>query len=145
MHVAVAVLRVQEGLDYTGIIGDFDSMEDFSSGKLKSEGIDNPQYTNTLEGSIASSNTTPFSKSIIICWFGKKTCCLISQLRSYSHFRKCEQLLVRIYTGRNSRWENQTEQNPIVVNGKQCDQHHLCLQFLRRAEAYEKVSSFVQV
>ncbi len=67
MHVAVAVLRVQEGLDYTGIIGDFDSMEDFSGGKQKSEGIDNPQYTNTLEGSIASSNATPFSKSIIIC------------------------------------------------------------------------------
>ncbi|EFX69159.1 hypothetical protein DAPPUDRAFT_259063 [Daphnia pulex] len=42
MHVAVVVLRVQEGLDYTGIIGDFDSMEDFSSGKLKSGGIDNP-------------------------------------------------------------------------------------------------------
>ncbi|XP_046464175.1 uncharacterized protein LOC124209967 [Daphnia pulex] len=42
MNVALAVLRVQEGLDYTGMIGDFDSMEDFSSGKLKSEGIDNP-------------------------------------------------------------------------------------------------------
>ncbi|XP_046634308.1 bumetanide-sensitive sodium-(potassium)-chloride cotransporter-like [Daphnia pulicaria] len=63
MHVAVAVLRVQEGLDYTGIIGDFDSMEDFSTGKLKSEGIDNPQYTNTMEGSIASSNATPFTIS----------------------------------------------------------------------------------
>jgi hypothetical protein len=42
MNVALAVLRVQEGLDYTGMIGDFDTMEDFSSGKLKSEGIDNP-------------------------------------------------------------------------------------------------------
>ena len=62
MHVAVAVLRVQEGLDFTGIIGDFDTAEDFSSGKQKSEGIDNPQYTNTLEGSIAST-ATPFSKS----------------------------------------------------------------------------------
>jgi hypothetical protein len=95
-----------------------------------------------LEGSIASSNTTPFSKSIIICWLER---ILFTSQCSYSHFWKCEQFLVRIYTGRNSRWENQTEQNSIVVNGKQCDQHHLCLQFLRRAEAYEKVSSFVQV
>ena len=62
MHVAEAVLRVQEGLDYTGIIGDFD-VEDFSSAKQKTEGIDNPQYINTLEGSIASS-APPFSKLI---------------------------------------------------------------------------------
>lgn len=60
MNVAVAVLRVQEGLDYTGILGDFDA-EEFGSGKRKSEGIDNPQYINTLEGSVASS-APPFSK-----------------------------------------------------------------------------------
>lgn len=59
MNVAVAVLRVQEGLDYTGIIGDF-VMDEFSNGKQKSEGIDNPQYINTLEGSTAST-ATPFT------------------------------------------------------------------------------------
>lgn len=60
MNVAVAVLRVQEGLDYTGIIGDF-VMDEFSNGKQKSEGIDNPQYIDTLEGSTAST-ATPFSE-----------------------------------------------------------------------------------
>ena len=63
MHVAVAVLRVQEGLDYTGIIGDFDTGDFSSIAKQKTEGIDNPQYINTLEGSIASS-APPFSKLI---------------------------------------------------------------------------------
>ena len=46
MHVSVAILRVPEGLDYTGIIADFDSCADLNSRtkNIKSEGLDNPSF-----------------------------------------------------------------------------------------------------
>ena len=48
MHVAVAVLRLPEGLDYTGIIGNFID----ETLKLKNDtGIDNPVF-NKLKGDI---------------------------------------------------------------------------------------------
>ena len=53
MNIAVAVLRVQEGLDYTGVIQDFDLAN--LSDKIKAE-IDNPAYSNTLERTITSSS-----------------------------------------------------------------------------------------
>lgn len=43
MNISVAILRVPEGLDYTGIIADF-NLSDITSGKQK-KGIDNPQFT----------------------------------------------------------------------------------------------------
>jgi len=47
MHVAVAVLRVPEGLDYTGIISDLsDEVQDSSnSNTVINGGIDNPSFT----------------------------------------------------------------------------------------------------
>ena len=54
MHVAVAVLRLQEGLDFTGIVADFDAEE--SQNRKKKAGIDNPQYSNTLDGTAASAS-----------------------------------------------------------------------------------------
>lgn len=54
MNIAVAMLRVQEGLDFTGVIADFDLTDlDY---KQKS-GIDNPQYSTSPEESITSNNT----------------------------------------------------------------------------------------
>lgn len=44
MHVAVAVLRVQEGLDYTGIIADFE-WTDNSANRPEGSGQDNPCFT----------------------------------------------------------------------------------------------------
>ena len=38
MHVSVAILRVQDGLDYTGIIADFKV-------RSKSEGVDNDAFS----------------------------------------------------------------------------------------------------
>lgn len=38
MHVSVAILRVQDGLDYTGIIADVE-------GKSKLTGVDNDGFT----------------------------------------------------------------------------------------------------
>ncbi len=60
MHVAVAILRVQEGLDYSGVIADF-NVEDSSDGK-KETGIDNPQFINTPEDYTA---TPPFSTVVL--------------------------------------------------------------------------------
>lgn len=48
MNVAVAILRVPEGLDFTGIIADFD-LSDLNSAKSKKKGIDNPQFSSCLE------------------------------------------------------------------------------------------------
>ena len=46
MHVAVAVLRVPEGLDYTGIIADFDWEDSTPSNDSKqSSGLENPSFT----------------------------------------------------------------------------------------------------
>ena len=47
MHVAVAVLRVPEGLDFTGIIADLsDEVQDSSnSNTVINGGIDNPSFT----------------------------------------------------------------------------------------------------
>lgn len=56
MHVAVAVLRVQEGLDYTGIIGDFGT----DNGNRKN-GIDNPHFVVSQQDSFEST-MTPYSK-----------------------------------------------------------------------------------
>ena len=48
MHVAVAVLRVPEGLDYSGIIADFDCSELKNKRQKKKtkkrNGIDNPMF-----------------------------------------------------------------------------------------------------
>jgi hypothetical protein len=48
MHVAVAVLRVPEGLDYAGIIADFDCSDLSNKRKNKKSkkrsGIDNPMF-----------------------------------------------------------------------------------------------------
>lgn len=45
MHVAVAILRVQEGLDYTGIIAEYnpDALREEGETKL-SEGYENPAF-----------------------------------------------------------------------------------------------------
>ncbi|XP_046440487.1 bumetanide-sensitive sodium-(potassium)-chloride cotransporter-like [Daphnia pulex] len=48
MHIAVTILRVQEGLDYTGIIRDFD-INDLFKDKQNNEGIDNPTFANSRE------------------------------------------------------------------------------------------------
>lgn len=48
MHIAVTILRVQEGLDYTGIIRDFD-INDLVKDKQNNEGIDNPTFANSRE------------------------------------------------------------------------------------------------
>ncbi|KAI9550869.1 hypothetical protein GHT06_000210 [Daphnia sinensis] len=56
MHIGVAVLRVQEGLDYTGIIGDFD-VNATDSGKQPTEGNDNLAFEESQEDSIASTFT----------------------------------------------------------------------------------------
>ena len=50
MHVAVTILRVQEGLDYTGIIRDFD-VKDLIKDNQNKEGIDNPTFENQRERS----------------------------------------------------------------------------------------------
>lgn len=42
MNVSVAILRVPEGLDFTGHIADF-NLSDITSGKQKT-GVDNPQF-----------------------------------------------------------------------------------------------------
>lgn len=49
MHVAVAILRVPEGLDYTGMIADFDYNElknkrNNKKTKKPRNGIDNPMF-----------------------------------------------------------------------------------------------------
>lgn len=46
MHVAVAILRVSEGLDYTGIISDFDDCTELNNQakNIKSEGVENPSF-----------------------------------------------------------------------------------------------------
>jgi hypothetical protein len=51
MHIAVTILRVQEGLDYTGIIRDFD-INDLVKGKQNNEGIDNPTFANSQESDV---------------------------------------------------------------------------------------------
>jgi solute carrier family 12 sodium/potassium/chloride transporter 2 len=48
MHIAVTILRVEEGLDYTGIIRDFD-IKDLVKEKPIKEGIDNPTFENSRE------------------------------------------------------------------------------------------------
>ncbi|EFX74296.1 hypothetical protein DAPPUDRAFT_252082 [Daphnia pulex] len=48
MHIAVTILRVQEGLDYTGIIRDFD-INVLVKDKQNNEGIDNPTFANSRE------------------------------------------------------------------------------------------------
>jgi hypothetical protein len=54
MHIAVTILRVQEGLDYTGIIRDFD-INHLVKDKQNNEGIDNPTFANAREsGDIAT-------------------------------------------------------------------------------------------
>ena len=55
LHMAVAVLRVQEGFDYTGIIADFDWTN--PSG----QGVDNKSFAKTNEDTTADQLT--FSKS----------------------------------------------------------------------------------
>lgn len=57
MHVAVAILRVQEGLDYSGVIADFNLEDSNSSGQQKT-GINNPSFSNCPEDNVASA---PFS------------------------------------------------------------------------------------
>ena len=59
MHVAVAVLRVSEGLDFTGIIGDFDWTE-MGSSKQK-DGQDNSSFSMDESG---STTQLPFSKEL---------------------------------------------------------------------------------
>ena len=56
MHVAVAILRVQEGLDYSGVIADFELGDDSENGdyEKKVEGLENPVF-------IEESRTAPFS------------------------------------------------------------------------------------
>lgn len=61
MHVAITILRVQEGLDYEGIIGDYD-MGSSSSEKPNTEGVDNPSFADSPDGSITSASQ-PFSKN----------------------------------------------------------------------------------
>lgn len=61
MHVAIAVLRVPEGLDFTGIIADFDS-EETVNGNRKT-GIDNPHFVVSPQDSI-SSNATSYSMNL---------------------------------------------------------------------------------
>ena len=53
MHVAVTILRVQEGLDYTGIIRDFD-VKDLIKDNQTKEGIDNPTFENERERSVTA-------------------------------------------------------------------------------------------
>jgi hypothetical protein len=56
MHVAVTILRVQEGLDYTGILRDFD-VKDLTKDNKKKEGkkgIDNPTFENQRERSVTA-------------------------------------------------------------------------------------------
>jgi len=45
MHVAVAVLRVPEGLDYTGIIADFQCEESTNNNNDSNKGLENPIFT----------------------------------------------------------------------------------------------------
>ncbi len=56
MHIAVTILRVQEGLDYTGIIRDFD-IKDLAKNKQTNRGIDNPTFENSRD----SGDTATFS------------------------------------------------------------------------------------
>lgn len=53
MHVAIAILRVQEGLDYTGVIADTDFIEDVT-------GEDNGAFS--LEDCASTSSSTPSSR-----------------------------------------------------------------------------------
>uniref|UniRef100_A0A0P4YBZ5 Bumetanide-sensitive na-k-cl cotransport protein n=1 Tax=Daphnia magna TaxID=35525 RepID=A0A0P4YBZ5_9CRUS len=53
MSVAVTILRVQEGLDYEGIIGDYD-IENSASKKQNAKGVDNPSFTDSPDGSLSS-------------------------------------------------------------------------------------------
>ena len=57
MHVAVAILRVQEGFDYSGVIADNDM--EYSS--QETTGIDNPHYANSPEDHIYSAPSAIFS------------------------------------------------------------------------------------
>lgn len=59
MSVAVTILRVQEGLDYEGIIGDYD-VENSASKKQNAKGVDNPSFTDSPDGSLSSK---PFGKN----------------------------------------------------------------------------------
>ena len=53
MHIAVTILRVQEGLDYTGIIRDFEVKDLVKDNQNK--GVDNPTFENSREsGGIAN-------------------------------------------------------------------------------------------
>jgi siderophore synthetase component len=60
MHVAVTILRVQEGLDYTGIIRDFDR-KDLANDNQNKEGIDNPTFENPRDSCVTASIHRSFS------------------------------------------------------------------------------------
>lgn len=62
MHVAVAILRVQEGLDYTGVIADFEPADESETGngdQTKADGLENPVFVG--ETGVPDA---PFSKMI---------------------------------------------------------------------------------
>lgn len=58
MHVAVAILRVQEGLDYTGIIADFELADEPENGndEKKGDGLENPVFVAEI-----ATQAAPFS------------------------------------------------------------------------------------
>ena len=62
MHVAVAILRVQEGLDYSDIIADFD----FENQQLPPDtaGVDNPTFIK--DESTKLPQLAPFSNTTML-------------------------------------------------------------------------------